>query len=141
MSTTKNMPLNWYYSMKKKLRKIRIIFGVENLLWMSEIGIFRALDLDRMLIWQIFLWKSAIYHSIKIQFDAEVAEKILNVILCTCTPCTPSSVGPGHVRLNTANEPSSWRSPPQFLRPLFEAAIGRVTQPDLTIFYLIFSYL
>ena len=27
-----------------------------------------------------FLWKSAIYHSIKLPFDAEVAEKILNVI-------------------------------------------------------------
>ena len=27
-----------------------------------------------------FLWKSAIYHSIKLPFDAEVAEKILNFI-------------------------------------------------------------
>ena len=35
-----------------------------------------------MLIWQFFLWKSAIYHSIKLPFDAEVAEKILNVIYC-----------------------------------------------------------
>ena len=30
----------------------------------------------------IFLWKSAIFHSIKLPFDAEVAEKILNVIYC-----------------------------------------------------------
>ena len=52
MSTTKNMPLNWYSSMKKKLRKIRIIFDIENWLWKSEIGIFRSLDLERMLIWQ-----------------------------------------------------------------------------------------
>ena len=34
-----------------------------------------------MLIYQkIFLWKSAIFYSIKLPFDAEVAEKILNVI-------------------------------------------------------------
>ena len=38
--------------------------------------IFRLLDLEQMLIIQ----KSAIYHSIKLPFDAEVAEKILNVI-------------------------------------------------------------
>jgi len=42
--------------------------------------IFWSLDLEQMLIWQFFLWKSAIYHSIKLPFDAEVAEKILNVI-------------------------------------------------------------
>ena len=29
---------------------------------------------------KIFLWKSAIFHSIKLPFDAEVAEKILNGI-------------------------------------------------------------
>ena len=29
---------------------------------------------------QFSTWKSAIYHSIKLPFDAEVAEKILNVI-------------------------------------------------------------
>ena len=43
--------------------------------------IFRSLDLERMLIWQnFFLWKSAIFHSIKLPFDAEVAKKFLNVI-------------------------------------------------------------
>ena len=43
--------------------------------------IFWSLDLERMLIYQkIFFWKSAIYHSIKLPFDAEVAEKFLNVI-------------------------------------------------------------
>ena len=52
MSITKNMPLNWYSSMKKKLRKIRIIFDVENWLWKSEIVIFPSLDLERRLIWQ-----------------------------------------------------------------------------------------
>ena len=76
MSITKNMPLN---SMKKKLRMIPIIFDIEN--WKSEIDNFRSLDLERVLIYQnFFLWKSAIFHSIKLPFDAEVAEKFLNGI-------------------------------------------------------------
>ena len=33
MSITKNVLLNWYSSMKKKLRKIRTIFDIENWLW------------------------------------------------------------------------------------------------------------
>ena len=33
-----------------------------------------------MLIWQKKLWESAIFHSIKLPFDAEVDEKFLNVI-------------------------------------------------------------
>ena len=42
---------------------------------------FQSLDLDRMLIYQeIFLWKSAILHSIKLPFDVQAAEKILHVI-------------------------------------------------------------
>ena len=46
-------------------------------------SIFGLLDLERMLIYQkIFLWKSVIYHSIKLPFDAEVAEEFLNVIYC-----------------------------------------------------------
>jgi len=36
MSITKNVLLNWYSSMKKKLRKIRIIFDIENWLWKSR---------------------------------------------------------------------------------------------------------
>ena len=48
--------------MKKKLRKIRIIFDVENWLWKSEIGNFRSLDLDRVLIYQkIFLMKKCYF--------------------------------------------------------------------------------
>ena len=41
--------------------------------------IFRSLDLERMLIYQIlfFLWKSAIFHSINLPFDEQAAEKIL----------------------------------------------------------------
>ena len=68
--------------MKKKLRKIRISFDVENWIWMSEISIFWLLDLERMLIGQFFfcVWKSAIFHSINLPFDAQVAEKILNDI-------------------------------------------------------------
>ena len=43
--------------------------------------IFRSLDLERMLIYQeIFLWKGAILHSIKLPFDVQAAEKILHVI-------------------------------------------------------------
>ena len=43
--------------------------------------IFRLLDLEQMLIYQeIFLWKSAILHSIKLPFDVQAAEKILDVI-------------------------------------------------------------
>ena len=43
--------------------------------------IFRLLDLERMLIYQIFfLWKSATYRPIKLPFDAEFAEEFLNVI-------------------------------------------------------------
>ena len=42
---------------------------------------FPSLDLERMLIYQeIFLWKSAILHSIKLPFDVQAAEKILHVI-------------------------------------------------------------
>ena len=77
--------VNWYSSMKKKLRKIRIIFGIENWLWKSEIGNFRSLDLERVLIYQnFFLWKSAIFHSIKLPFDAKADEIFLNVIYYAC---------------------------------------------------------
>ena len=68
--------------MKKTLRKIRLIFDVENWLWKSEIGIFGLLDLERELIYQKnFLCKSAIFRYWQLMpFDAEVAEKFLNVI-------------------------------------------------------------
>ena len=63
------------------MRKIGIIFDIENWLWKSEIGNFRSLDLERVLIYQnFFLWKSAIFHSIKLPFDVQAAEKILHVI-------------------------------------------------------------
>jgi hypothetical protein len=37
---TKNVPINNYSSMKKKIRKIRTIFDIENSLWKSKIGTF-----------------------------------------------------------------------------------------------------
>ena len=58
-------------------------FNFYSTLFTKNMLIFRSLDLERMLIRQfIFLWKSAFYHSIKLPFDAEVAEKILNAIYC-----------------------------------------------------------
>ena len=72
--------------MKKKIGKIRIIFDIENWLWKSEIGTFRSLDLERTLIYQkTFKMNSAIYNSIKLPFDVEVAEKFLNGIYCADT--------------------------------------------------------
>ena len=77
MSIIKNVLLKWYSSMKKKFGKIRIIFDIENRLWKSEI------DLEHRMIYQILLKrKSAIYDSIKLPFDVEVAEKFLNGIYC-----------------------------------------------------------
>ena len=69
------------FQCKKKSRKIRIIFDIENWLWKSEIGIF-SIDEVRMYIDQPknFLWKSAIFQPIKLTFDAEAAERILKVI-------------------------------------------------------------
>ena len=49
MSVAKNVLLNWYSSMKKKLRTVPMIFDIENWLWKSNFGTF----------WQLannFLW-------------------------------------------------------------------------------------
>ena len=40
MYFTKNVVLNWYSSVKKKIRKIRMIFDIENWLWKSDLGTF-----------------------------------------------------------------------------------------------------
>ena len=63
---------------EKKLRKIRIIFDLENWLWKSEIGTFQSVDLELTLAYQktFIRWKSAI----KMPFDVQVAEKFLNGI-------------------------------------------------------------
>ena len=47
--------------------------------------ILRSLNLEHKSTKNIFLWKSAIFHSIKLPFDVEVAEKFLNGIYCTNT--------------------------------------------------------
>ena len=38
------------------------------------------MNLDQTMIYQKILWKSAIFHPIKLPFDAEAAEKFLKVI-------------------------------------------------------------
>ena len=40
------------------------------------------MNLERTLIYHFFLWKSAIFHPIKLSFDVEAAERILKVIYC-----------------------------------------------------------
>ena len=40
MYFTKNVVLNWYSSMKKKIRKIRMIFDIENWLWRSDLDTY-----------------------------------------------------------------------------------------------------
>ena len=73
MTATK-IPLNWYSSMNK-IRKIgsfwhrKLTLKVRN--WHFSIAWFRV-DID--------LTKIAIFHSIKLLFDAEVDEEFLNVI-------------------------------------------------------------
>ena len=54
MSITKNVLLNWYSSMKKKLRKIRMIFDIENWLWKSNFGTFWQLAINPKLKIQSF---------------------------------------------------------------------------------------
>ena len=55
-------------------------FNLENTLFNKIMLMFRSLDLDVDLT-KIFFWKSAIYHSIKLPFDAKVAEKNLKYYL------------------------------------------------------------
>ena len=40
MAITKNVLLNWYSSMKKKIRKISMIFHLESWLWKANFGTF-----------------------------------------------------------------------------------------------------
>ena len=49
MSITKNVPL--LFLNEKKEKNIWMIFDIENWLWKSEIGNFRSLDLERVLIY------------------------------------------------------------------------------------------
>ena len=72
----KNLPLNWYSSMQKKNEKDSDNF------WKSVIGVVRLLNLEQYvhLPKNFFLWKVAIYHSIKQLFDTEAANNFSNVI-------------------------------------------------------------
>ena len=54
ISITQNVLLNWYSSMKKKLRKIWMIFDIENWLWNSNIGTFWQLVINPKLKIQSF---------------------------------------------------------------------------------------
>jgi hypothetical protein len=54
MILSKNVLLNWYSSMEKKLRKIRMIFDIENWLWKSNFGIFLQLAINPKLKIQQF---------------------------------------------------------------------------------------
>ena len=72
--------------MKKKLRKIWIIFDIENWLWKSEIGIFWLLDLERMLIWQKKINEKVLFLT-QLPFDVEVDEKLLNIIYISTVNC------------------------------------------------------
>ena len=50
--------------------------------WLFSIAWFRAgVDLTKY----FFLWKNAIFHSIKLPFDEQVVQKILNIVYCTWT--------------------------------------------------------
>ena len=75
MTITKNLFLNWYSSMKKIFRKIRMIFDIENWLWKSDLGTF----------WQP-MWTSVKVKS-KIIF-------ILLIFLLKSSPCwlTPAKL-------------------------------------------------
>ena len=54
MSITKNVLLNWYSSMKKKMRKIWMIFDIENWLWKSNFVTFWQLAVNPK--FNNFLW-------------------------------------------------------------------------------------
>ena len=67
---------------EKTFRNFRIIFDIKDWLWNSEIGIFWSLDLNWMFIWQKKDDQKVptMFQSIKLPFDAELDEKLLNVI-------------------------------------------------------------
>ena len=56
MSITKNVLLNWYSSMKKKLRKIRMIFDIENWLSSQILALFDSSSLIQNSKFNNFLW-------------------------------------------------------------------------------------
>ena len=107
MSTRKNMPLNWYYSIKtieKDLDNIwrrKLTLKVRN--WHSLIAWFRA-DVD--LTKKTFLWKSAIFHSIKLPLDAEIDEKFLKML--SNEKDVSRGLSPDCSSLGALAEPCNW---------------------------------
>ena len=65
---------------EKKLRKIQIIFDIENWLWKSEIVNFRSLDLERVLIYQKFFYEKVLIFT---QLSYHLMRKLLKKNL-TC---------------------------------------------------------
>ena len=81
MLLPKNVPLKWYFSIKKNLKDVdnywpkKLTLKVIN--WHFSISWFRTyIDLPK----KVVRWKGAIYYSLKLPFDVEVAEKFLNGI-------------------------------------------------------------
>ena len=73
--------LKFVFFNEKKIRKIWIIFDIENWLRMSEIDTFWLLDLERTLIYQKkFCDENVSYRAINLPFDLKVFERILNGI-------------------------------------------------------------
>ena len=70
---------NFFCKDSKNFWHRKLTLKVRN--WHFSIAWFRTyVDLPKKLL----RWKSAIYHSIKLPFDVQVAEKFLNGIYCTC---------------------------------------------------------
>ena len=61
MSITTNVLLNSYSSMKKKFRKIPMIFDIENWLWKSNFGTFWHLPLLQFSKFGNFIWIQLIF--------------------------------------------------------------------------------
>ena len=74
MSITNYVPLNWYSSMKKIFRKIRIIFDIENWLWKSEIRIFQSPPAKRTLICQKNIYGKVLFFT---QLSCHLMRKLL----------------------------------------------------------------
>ena len=68
MWITKNVLLNWYSSMKKKLRRIQMIFDVKNWLWRLNFGTFWHLHITTILKIQSFSMGMLIFRQKSFQF-------------------------------------------------------------------------
>ena len=80
MSITKNVPLNLYSSMKKKKEKDSDNFWHRKLTLKVRNQDFSTATCQTYVDLPKKIWRSAIFHSIKLPFDVEDAEKIFNGI-------------------------------------------------------------